>query len=403
MADKKKLIVPFQKQTSTLATALAEKGKPGIILLGIMLFIVWVIPLVFTFGVIFTLSEFKTSGSDKFWLFGAYLLFCLIVLFGLIWISYSLTKHILGSIVPTIRAEAEASILMPQAFGGRVSTIKGGLAVAQLSPETAGRRIRKVLEVLVGRATEVLKLSDSRLVRSNIFVTTDNQWLSIINDFHVNMKGTTPRDRELTIKILNGYWSSGTAYKYFRTILSIAHQNKKGEGAFIWDHAPDRDTVLEQGIDKTVLGKSYSEIAKAHEDLRWIVSMPIPYQVSPFKMACGVLNLDGLVKTPYRDQLKSLLADTATATALVGVINRTTDILGGQLHRPDDVPKNVGGIKQNTLQKKFMITPDEFDPADCPELSEEFKNALSNIKGLEFMRRITTTDVAEFLREQLCT
>ncbi|MBA7528459.1 hypothetical protein ES705_20645 [subsurface metagenome] len=399
MANKKKLMVPFQKQTSVLATALAEKGTPGIILLGIMIFIVWIVPVIFTFGTFSILRKFKAFADENSWIFIALLLFCFIVLFFLIWFSYSLTKHILGLIVPTIRVEAEAATLMPQAFGGRVSTVTGGLAVLPLLPETTGRRIRKILEVLVHCATAVLHHSNSRLVRANIFITTDNQWLSIANDFHVNIKGTTPSDRELTIRILNGYWSSGTAYKYFHSVLSISHEDQKGN--IVWDHAPDRDTVLSQGIDTSVLQKAYDEIKKAHADLRWIISMPIPYQVSPFKMACGVLNIDGLGSTPFRDQLMSLLVDAATAAALVGVMNRTTDILGGQCHRPDKVPVKVGGIKHSRLRERFMIEPDEFDPAVCPELSKEFKDALSEIKGLEFMRRITTTDVAEFLREQL--
>ncbi len=398
MASNKDSTIPFQKQTSALATALAEKGTPGIILLGIMIFIVWLVPIIFTTGVISTVHKFIPSGSERLWLFGLYLLFCSIVLIVLMWIAYSLTRQVLGSIIPTIRAEAEAATLMPQAFGGRVSTATGGLVVTRLSREAAERRIRKVLEVLTRCVAGALQLSDSNLVRSNIFVTTDNQWLSIAKEFHVNMKGTTAQDCELSIRILNGYWSSGTAYKYFRPVLSISHKDQNG--AIVWDHAPDRKTVLEQGIDEALFDQAYREVKKAHEKLTWIVSMPIPYQVSPFKMACGVLNLDGLVNTPFRDQLKSLLADTATAAALIGVMNRTTDIFGGQCYRPDNIPENVGGIRPNGLQE-LLITPDEFDPADCPELSEEFKNALSNINGLEFMKKITTTNVADFLREQL--
>lgn len=388
-----KLGVPLEKSAGSLATALAEKGTPGILLLAFIFLIVWIVPLTFTIGIFYYMRELFPLADST------YGLFCAVLLSILIFFSFIITRHIIASIIPTIRAEAETMKLMPHGFGGRVSTITGDIDVSPLPAKVAKRRIHQIMECLVECAAEELALSDKTKVRSNIFITNDNQWLHIANDFHVNMQGATPNVRELSIKILNGYFFTGAAYKYFRPILSVA---EKRRGKYNWSR-PDRDTIIEQGIDKSILDKAFKELNKANKELSWIVAQPIPYQTSPFEMACGVLNLDGLGSTPFRDQLMCVLADTATAAALIGIINRTRDIMGGQCQRPAEIQKNVkvSGFDKQTLSTNFLIDLDKFDPVECPEPSERFKNALSTIKGLEFMKKISTTDVAMYVREQL--
>jgi len=124
--------------------------------------------------------------------------------------------------------------------------------------------------------------------------------------------------------------------------------------------------------------------------------MPIPYQVKPFELVSGVLNVDGLEGKPTTKELQALLADLSTAAALIGVLNRSTGFLDGKY----SVPSEPSDTDKDQL-KGYLIDPEDFDPGSCPEPSIEFVQALSNIRGLEFFRRISPAEVANFLRGQL--
>lgn len=384
--------LPYQNEVARLASALAEKGGPGMALLGMMFVVFWSLPILFTSLYFSFLPRSAVQEPSVFPV--TYLLAGLLVLIALTTFAYGLSKETFSSMVPTLRADAEVSDMMSEAFGGKVVTVAGDIAIARLSREVAKSRIYKIMKALVARATQVLEVSDLEHVRSNIFATPDNQWLSIVDGLHVNMKN----DRERSIQVLNGYLSSGTAFKYFLPVISLAHEEGTGVR---WDHQLEPETFQKQVLRDDILEKQEEELGKADKKLRWILSMPIPYQVSPFRMACGVLNLDGFSAKLYRDQVKKLLADAAVAAALIGVMNKATDVLTGQCNRPESIPKDVAGIKDARLRAEFLIEANEFDPAECPEPSEKFRELLAGIKGLEFFRNATTTDVAEFIRKQL--
>ena len=387
---------PYKKELGVLTAALAEKGTGGLILLAIILLVVWAVPFAFVSFYFAHLPEVQAVGEDTIWEPRYYVAVLGILTIVTIGISAWLTRGILGSIGPTLRAEAEASRLMSQAFGGRILTAQGRLAMQTLNVSAATKRIKRILGELVTTNVRTIGIGNSTLVRANISATPDGRWLGITKGFHTNMTGGTVGVDELTLKVLVGFFSSGTAYRYFRPVLSIKSKtNSNSAGGSTWDHAPQPEDFRAQRILEDVIKEALEEVKKAHADLSWIVSMPIPFQVQPFRMACGVLNVDGLVETPHRDQIIRILADTATAAALIGVINQATNILEGKCSHSDDVEE--GG----RLEERFGISPDEFDPAECPEPSEEFKTQLATIKGLEFFKRITTMDVAEFLREQL--
>ncbi|MBI3285531.1 MAG: hypothetical protein HYZ65_11895 [Burkholderiales bacterium] len=198
----------------------------------------------------------------------------------------------------------------------------------------------------------------------------------------IDPQGAQLRTREeLTISIPTGFFSSGRAFKYFRPVLSVKGKDGK------WPYAFDIDAKKPE---------FEPEIRKAHPDLKWIVSMPIPYQVQPFKLTCGVLNVDGLEGDLTPDQLRVLLTDMSTAAALIAVLNRSTGFLEGQYSRPSE-PSDT---EQEQL-RGYLIPSEDFDPASCPEPSQEFVQALSNVRGLEFFRRVSQTEVASFLRGQL--
>jgi len=177
----------------------------------------------------------------------------------------------------------------------------------------------------------------------------------------------------------------------------ISKKSKKKGGTIAWDHIPEDDKLVTELGDKSLADKVKNQItAYAHLNLRWIITMPIPHQVRPFKLACGVLNLDGFDLIEDRSHLASLLADAATAAALIGLINRSSDVLKGQCQRPiEPLPGHVSAIKDAATH--YVVDPSEFNPADCPPPSETFRHALAEIEGLGFFDQITVMDVAEFL------
>lgn len=391
--------LPLQEQINTLVKALSERGTPGIIMLCIIFIVSWIVPILFLylFYKIFPMKEIITN--KQYLVGGIYLSIWALSTMALVAIACSMGRSVLSSIVPTLKGEAEAMRLMPQAFGGKISTISGSLSVTSLDTDTARKRILKIMQTLIERVTTVLGVSNKEHIRTNIFVCKDGRWLEIANGFHINMKDNSG-EGELTIKIPVGYLSSGTAYRYFRPVLSECIEAKNGEPK--WDNMPDRETIELMGYDPDTYEEEIKdEIGKAHTDLQWIITMPIPFQVKPFKMSCGVLNVDGLVKLPRGAQTELILTDLSTASALIGVINRTSDILRSQCYRSDNLPNGIKKQKGFRLESIFGIDPESFDPSNCPEPSEEFTRSLARINGLEFFMRISPTEVAEFLREQL--
>lgn len=359
---------------ANLANALAEKGPPGIILLAIIFLTIW-LPV---WPIIWKFFEFIGTAKDFSQINGLVAATLAVVTIGglgvgYVFMAYRLTCSIMQSIIPTIKAEAEATHLMSGAFGGRVVTSSGAWQTLAIDPAGAQARTKQIMTALLERAKTVVSVER---VRANIFILREDGRLHISDSLHINMRGGTLNDTELTISIPTGHLSSGRAFAYFRPVLSI-----KKDG--VWPYASDA-AALQQELQKT------------HQDLKWIVSMPIPYQVQPFKLTSGVLNIDGLEGQPSTQQLRALYTDLSTAAALIGVLNRSTGFLGGNYSKPSQ-PSDT---EQETL-KDFLISPEEFDPALCPEPSKDFVLALSNIAGLEFLKQISPLEVAVWLRAQL--
>src|SRR5260221_3338310 len=146
----------------------------------------------------------------------------------------------LKSIRGKIRAEAEAKSLS-MAFGGRVASVDGSIVLSRLSSNQAKRRIQEVLKALVGHASRILGAADKDL-RANVFTTKDGLWLVIEDQFHVNMDLSD----ELKLKILNGFYSTGTAFKYSRATLSVRHEGE-------WQYRPDPKIAKAKGLDPILI------------------------------------------------------------------------------------------------------------------------------------------------------
>jgi hypothetical protein len=297
-----------------------------------------------------------------------------------LFVAYQVTMKVLTSIIPTIRAEAEAAALMSGELGGRIVTAAGTVRVLAIGSQAAETRIKQIMRALLERYQTVVGFEG---VRANIFTLREDGWLRIQGEFHLNMKGGTPDDQELSISIPNGLLSSGRAFKYSRPILSLKGDDGRWPYPCDTESAPPR---LQQ------------ELAKVHKDLKWITSMPIPYQVRPFELVSGVLNVDGLESLPSTAQLRPLLADLSTAAALIGMLNRSTGIFSGGYGKPSEPPD----LDKEQL-REHLINPDEFDPASCPEPTRDFVLALSRIQGLEFFASISPAETANYIREQLGT
>lgn len=365
-------------KVNTLVNALAERGTPGIILLAIIFLTIWA-PVGF---IVFKFFSFLGVAKDfsEISLAGPLLGTVLVALLGsaYVFVAYLLTSKIMSAMIPTIRAEAEAARLISEALGGRVMTYAGTMQNLAVDRRSAETRTKQIMRVLLERAKSVLKLE---LVRSNIFTLREDGKLRMLEGFHLNMQGSLAGENELSIAIPSGLLSSGRAYKYFRPVLSLKNQEGK------WPYATDTDGNVPELTH---------EVQKAHPDLKWIISMPIPYQVQPFKLVSGVLNIDGLGITPNKDQMLELLTDMSTATALIAVLNRSTGFLKGEY----SISSDPSSTEQEDL-RGFLIDPEDFDPACCPEPSRDFVLALGHIRGLEFFARISPAEVASFLRDQL--
>lgn len=358
----------------TLVSALAEKGTPGIILLGIIFLAIWApVPVI---GVkLFSYLGTAERLSEMSWTGPIVVLAILGALgVGYVFAAYRLTSKIMSAMIPTIMAEAKAMVLMSEAFGGRIMTssgLKETLAVDRRGAET---RVKQIMAALLQRARRELR---SETVRLNIFTLNEDGVLRILKGFHVNMEEPMIGENELTISIPNGFLSSGRAYKYFRPMLSRKGADER------WPYSDERQQLAH-------------EVQKAHPDLAWIISMPIPYQVEPFRLVSGVLNVDGLGSVPNVDQMRTMLTDISAAACLIAVLNRSTGFLEGVYSVPSEPPST----EQEQL-KGYLISPEDFAPASCPEPTSEFVQALANIKGLEFFARISPTEVAGFLRDQV--
>lgn len=361
-------------QVNSLVTALAQKGKPGIVLLAIIFLTIWspaglMVYLFFDF--LGAAKDFSNISIGS----GPVIATAIVGILGAvyIYIAYRLTMRIISMMIPTIKAEAE--VALAQAFQGRVMTSSGKWDFMNVDKEEAQTRVKQIMKALLDHIENVLQVG---LLRANIFTLREDGRLRILDDFHLNMVA----EKELTISIPNGFLSTGWAYKYYRPTLSL--KLKSG-----WPY-----TSEEEQLKKEIA----LEVDKVDKKLVWIISMPIPYKVKPFKLVAGVLNIDGLAEAPSEKHIVKFLNDFSTAVALISVLNRGTGLLDGVYSIPSKPDPSVREQLKDIIED---INPGDFDPATCPEPTRKFVEQLSHVPGLEFFAWLSPSDVSSFLRDQL--
>jgi len=205
--------------------------------------------------------------------------------------------------------------------------------------------------------------------------------------FHMNMEWHSSDDKnfshELTIKIPPGQLSTGRAYSYFMPTYSI----KDGDKWLYQDEIEENEAIK-------------AEVAKTRDDLKWIVSMPIPLSLTPYRISCGVLNIDcfgpEIEENNLHHELTELIKDIAAAASLIGVMQRSTGFLNGHMKIAEPPPKE---LPENL--KKFAESGSAFDPSNVAPPSEAFVQLLSEIDGFEVFGETTPRNVSAFLKSQL--
>lgn len=129
---------------------------------------------------------------------------------------------------------------------------------------------------------------DPSKIRSNIFIETEADALSIPPGLHYNMHNIG----ELELSISVGQGCSGRAYKFAQRAWAVLKADW-GEHSL-----PDASTGL---LDR---------------DLRWVVSTPIPMARNGKMEVIGIFNIDGLKEEKSRQDLVKLeQPDDLLATA----------------------------------------------------------------------------------------
>jgi hypothetical protein len=149
--------------------------------------------------------------------------------------------------------------------------------VSFLLDEKSQKSIVDFLNIAAKNSARKLGVDASR-IRSNIFIESEINVLSIPPGLHYNMKNS----RELGITIPVGQGCSGQSYKLAQRAWAVL----KGDWG---EHAlPDEQLEL---VDR---------------DLRWVVSTPIPMERKGKVEVVGIFNIDGLKEEKSRQDLVDL-------------------------------------------------------------------------------------------------
>lgn len=148
------------------------------------------------------------------------------------------------------------------------ATIDIGNNTINLADKLSASEKGSIRNLLQGAARDVadeLKIPRN-LVRSNLFGVDDHDQMKMPHDLTYNMD----REEELGISMPVGYGSTGRCFE--RRMPNIA----------VFDEDWGKDSLQDK------------ELRKVHPDLRWVISVPVPYKELGEEHPIWVLNVDGL-------------------------------------------------------------------------------------------------------------
>jgi hypothetical protein len=175
--------------------------------------------------------------------------------------------------------------------------------------------------------------------------------------------------------------------------------NSLDPGSNSWAHRATKENLKERWLSEDLLDKQIKEIDKASQKLQWILSMPIPYQIQPFRICAGVLSIDCFSTIPQTFPIREVLASAAFAAALIGAINRHSRLFG-KIYYQSDLPI-LPELSKEILIDTYNVDPVDYDPALVPTPNEKFVRKLASITGIGFLAETTPETFREFVDKQL--
>lgn len=148
--------------------------------------------------------------------------------------------------------------------------------------------IRQILKDATRQVASELKIPE-KLVRSNLFGLDDHRQLKMLHDLTYNMN----REEELTISMPVGYGSTGRCFEERRPNIAVF----------------DKDWGKNLLADK--------ELRKVHPDLRWIISIPVPFDEHIEVQPIWVLNVDGLEEGRSEHEIQRALGQLIIRSSII--------------------------------------------------------------------------------------
>lgn len=401
------------KTFDPLVKALSAKAGPGVLLLSVTMVGMWgaglwvtydYLPEFFSLETIKAEGEFVLKGKADF-VFFHYAAAIILFVFLFVLLGYLTIKII--NISPTmVTLDMGYTARLSKTFGAKVVSDRG-VSMISLEESVARKRVLSIVRSLAEYVREAILEGNPAgqpaglKVRSNIFTSQDGTWLSIHDPFHYNFKSKAGEDPDKSIRILNGFYSTGSCFMYFRPILSVLKTPTSTQAAQLkndWVHPISEKRLKEFNLSNELLQEQKTEIDKALAELTWIISMPVPYQIQPFRICAGVLNIDVHAELSSTVPMDTILKCCSFSAALIGAINMRSRVFGRIYYQSEVVDLPV--LERETLSTMFGLDASDYDPALVPEPDERFLKRLSKISGLGFLKDISADEFRTFIENQ---
>ncbi len=252
MADVPKPGPEMLRTFDPLVKALSAKAGPGVLLLSVIVSGLWVAGIWLTYSYLpefLSLEDIKAEGEFVLngkadFVFFHYAAAIILFVFLFVLLGYLTIKII--NISPTmVTLDMGYAARLSKTFGAKVVGDRG-VSMISLEESVAQKRVLSVIRSLAEYVREAILEGNPAgqpgglKVRSNVFTSQDGTWLSIHDPFHYNFTSRAGEDPDKSIRILNGFYSTGSCFMYFRPILSVLETTTRTQAAQLkndWVHS----------------------------------------------------------------------------------------------------------------------------------------------------------------------